>query len=80
MMMAMTHAKTGRSKKKLESNGYLRQLDAGLLLAVCSFCFASLKGAGVTVAPGRTFILPSTTIRSPVFRPVSTSHLSPIAR
>jgi len=48
-MMAMTQAKTGRSRKNFDSIVRLRYFD-----------FAASKGTTFTEAPGRTFCIPST--------------------
>ena len=72
MMMAMTQAKTGRSRKNLDSITRLRQFDfvdfaVGWVFspgAAPSLPRAS-KGTSFTEAPGRTFCIPSTITRSP---------------
>ena len=60
MMMAMTHAKTGRSRKNLDSIAPLRQfaLAAGGVAFACSSLFLSgltSKGTAFTETPGLTF-------------------------
>ena len=84
MMMAMTQAKTGRSRKNFDNIRRLRSIAPVRLWTVLaapglSFLPAS-KGTTFTEAPGRTFWMPSTITRSPGARPEETSHLSPMAR
>ena len=85
MMMAMTQAKTGRSRKNFD-NIRLPPFNSRLPAAGLSSrppdrpCRPASKGTTFTEAPGRTFWMPSTITRSPGARPDETSHLSPMAR
>src|SRR4030042_3546320 len=83
MMMAMTHAKTGESRKNFDNIKLLRYFDAwdgGFVLAGLPLSLRSFKGTTFTASPGRTFCRPSTIRRSPGARPEERSHLSPMAR
>jgi len=70
MMIAMTQANTGRSKKNLDNITPLPQFDfaaggAVFLDSTPSFRPA-LNGTTLTEAPGRAFWIPSTMTRSPI--------------
>jgi hypothetical protein len=74
MMMAMTIATIGRLIKNLDMTIYLDSffaVDSGLTRA------DACRSLGVTMAPGRTFCVPSATTLSPGFSPVSMIHCFP---
>src|SRR5512143_737359 len=82
-IMAMTHAKTGRSRKKFDNIRLLRHFDVwddGFGLTGLPPSGGPEKGTTFTEAPGRTLWSPSTIRRSPGARPEETSHWSPIVR
>ena len=72
MMIEMTIATIGRLIKNLAMTIYLDSFFAA------GFSWAGApNGLGVTIAPGRTFWVPSATTLSPGFSPVSTIHCVP---
>ena len=75
MKSATTQAKIGLSMKKLGMSAYrLIEADDRDVAVASVAALACVQACGMTLSPAANFWKPSTTTRSPAFRPSVTSH------